>query len=67
MKTSTKSTETTQNIIARLIKEVELEDRFLNSDSKSMRVKSQFSKVKKAFVELESQLDRLNDLKEDSL
>ena len=61
---STKSTETTQNILARLQNEISLEGKFKDTSPKSMRVKKQMVKVKKTFTELIGQLDRLNDLKE---
>ena len=61
---NTKSTETAQNILGRLQQEVSLEGKFNDSSAKSMRVKKQMVKVKKTFIELVGQLDRLNDLKE---
>ena len=61
---TTKSTETTQNILGRLQNEVSLEGKFNDRSPKSMRVKRQMVKVKKTFIELIGQLDRLNDLKE---
>jgi hypothetical protein len=61
---TTKSTETTQNILSKLQHEMSLEGKFNDSTPKSMRVKKQMVRVKKNFTELIGHLDRLNDLKE---
>ena len=54
---TTKSTETTQNILGRLQHEVSLEGEFSDSSPRSMRVKNQMVKVKKTFIDLVGQLE----------
>lgn len=58
-----KSTETLQNVIARLRTEIELEKEF-TSGIKSAAARKQFAKVQKALIDLNSELDVLNTMKE---
>lgn len=60
MKLTPKSTETVQNIISRLDKEIELEG------EPSPELKKQFHKVQLTMAKLKWQLDVLNDMKKPS-
>ena len=63
---NTKSTETAQNIIGRLSKEISLEGSFNDSSPKSILVKHKMLKVRVTLLQLLGQLDELNTIKENN-